>query len=143
MGRFDGRIALVTGAARGQGRSHAVELAREGADVIAVDVCEQLDVDYEMPTPADLEETAGAVEKAGGRIVARIADIRDLAALEAAVAEGVDALGGLDVICANAGIGVNEMGDSWTLTPARWREMIDINLTGQWHTARAAIPALL
>src|SRR3954451_22848160 len=104
MGRFDGKVAFITGAARGQGRSHAVRLAGEGADIIAVDICRQIDgVPYPMATPEDLEETVRAVQAQGGRIVARVADVREADQLQAAVTEGVAEFGRLDVVCANAG----------------------------------------
>jgi SDR family mycofactocin-dependent oxidoreductase len=142
MGRVEGRVALVTGAARGQGRAEAVLLAAEGADIIAVDVCaEVLPLGYPPATPADLEETARLVEERGRRVVARRADVRDRAALAAAVDEGVAALGRLDVVVANAGI--CGWGRVWELTEEEWRGVIDTNLTGVWHTLKATVPLLI
>ncbi len=142
MGRVEGRVALVTGAARGQGRAEAVLLAAEGADIIAVDVCaEVLPLGYPPATPADLAETARLVEERGRRVVARRADVRDQAALTAAVDEGVAALGRLDVVVANAGI--CSWGRVWELTEEEWRGVIDTNLTGVWHTLKATIPILI
>jgi (+)-trans-carveol dehydrogenase len=143
VGRFDGRVVFVTGVARGQGRSHALGFAREGAAVIGVDVCRQLDVSYPMATEDDLAQTVGLVEEACGRIVARAADIRDPDGLQAAVDEGVAAFGGLDVVCANAGIGVNALAPSWELSREHWQDMIDINLTGAWNTVKATVPHVL
>ncbi|HEV7466607.1 MAG TPA: SDR family NAD(P)-dependent oxidoreductase, partial [Candidatus Dormibacteraeota bacterium] len=142
MGRVEGRVALVTGAARGQGRAEAVLLAAEGADIIAVDVCaEVLPLGYPPATPADLEETARLVEERGRRVVARRADVRDHAALTAAVDAGVAALGRLDVVVANAGI--CGWGRVWELTQEQWRGVIDTNLTGVWHTLKATVPILI
>ena len=142
MGRVEGRVALVTGAARGQGRAEAALLAAEGADLIAIDVCaEVLPLGYPAATPADLEETARLVEAQGRRVVARRADVRDLAELAAAVDEGVRALGGLDIVVANAGI--NDWGRIWEIDEERWRAVIDTNLTGVWHTLRATVPILI
>ncbi|BBG05348.1 MULTISPECIES: mycofactocin-coupled SDR family oxidoreductase [Pseudonocardia] len=140
-GRIAGRVALVTGAARGQGRSHAVRLAEEGAAVIAVDICRQIDsVPYRLATSADLERTVDEVRAVGGRIVAVEADVRDPVALGAAVGTGVEEFGRLDIACANAGIlsfaGAGEMGQT------TWQDVIDVNLTGAWNTAQAAIPHL-
>lgn len=105
MASLDGKVALVTGAARGQGRSHAVRLAEEGADIIALDLCAPVEtVEYRGATPADLDETAAQVEKLDRRIISRQADVRDLAALQSAVADGVGELGRLDIVVANAGI---------------------------------------
>ncbi|MFC5951933.1 mycofactocin-coupled SDR family oxidoreductase [Pseudonocardia lutea] len=142
-GRVEGKVALITGAARGQGRSHAVRLAQEGADVIAVDLCGPLaTVDkYPPATPADLAETVAEVEKLDRRIVARVADVRDRAALTAAVDEGVTELGGLDIAVANAGIA--SFGAAFEITDEMWQEMLDVNLTGVWNTARAAVPHLI
>ena len=142
MGRVSGKVALVTGAARGQGRSHAVRLAEEGADIIAVDICAQIgSVLYPMATPADLEETAGLIEGLDRRVVARQADVRDAGQLADAVADGVAQLGRLDVVSANAGIA--SYGPSWELSTQTWQDMIDVNLTGVWNTVRAAVPALI
>jgi NAD(P)-dependent dehydrogenase (short-subunit alcohol dehydrogenase family) len=106
-GRLDGKVALITGAARGQGRSHAVRLAQDGADVIAVDICHQIDsVAYPLATPADLARTVSEVEALGRRIVAAEADVRDAAALRAAVTSGATCLGSVDIVVANAGIGM-------------------------------------
>ncbi|MCE0764649.1 mycofactocin-coupled SDR family oxidoreductase [Pseudonocardia kujensis] len=142
-GRVEGKVALITGAARGQGRSHAVRLAQEGADIIAVDLCGPLaTVDkYPPATRADLDETVAEVEKLDRRIVARVADVRDRAALTAAVNEGVTELGGLDVAVANAGIA--SFGAAFEITDEMWQEMLDVNLTGVWNTARAAVPHLI
>jgi SDR family mycofactocin-dependent oxidoreductase len=143
-GRMEGKVVLVTGAARGQGRAHAVRLAQEGADVIAVDSCLGIDTvvgKYPPATREDLDQTVVEVEKAGGRIVARVADVRDQAALDAAVAEGVAELGRLDGVVANAGIA--SYGRAWELDEATWQDMLDVNLTGVWHTAKAAIPQLI
>ncbi|WP_319456954.1 MULTISPECIES: mycofactocin-coupled SDR family oxidoreductase [unclassified Mycobacterium] len=141
-GRVAGKVALITGAARGQGRSHAVCLAEEGADIIAVDIGAQVDsAPYKTATPSDLDETARQVEAAGGRIVTRQADVRDGDALTAAVNEGVAELGRLDIVCANAGI--LSIGASHELTEQEWSEMIDINLSGVWRTTKAAIPHMV
>jgi SDR family mycofactocin-dependent oxidoreductase len=142
-GRVEGKVAFITGAARGQGRSHAVRLAQEGADIIAVDVCAQLDtVTIPLATPEDLAETATLVEKEGRRVVTAQIDVRDFDALRAAVDDGVAKLGRLDIVLANAGIGSS--GDPVHTMPENiWQETIDVNLTGVWHTAKAAIPHLI
>ena len=142
MGRVEGKVAFVTGAARGQGRSHALRLAEEGADIIAVDVCRQLaSVPYPMATPEDLAETAKLVEDLDRRIVVREADVRDSAQLADVVAEGIGELGRLDIIVANAGI--VSMGPTLELDEDSWQEMIDVNLTGVWKTLKAAVPAMI
>ncbi|GAA5167978.1 MULTISPECIES: mycofactocin-coupled SDR family oxidoreductase [Amycolatopsis] len=139
MGRLDGKVAFVTGAARGQGRSHALHLAREGADIIAVDICEDVEsVPYALATKADLDETVRAVEALGRRIFATKADVRDLARLEQAVQAGVAELGRLDVVVANAGICT--IAPALEIEPLMWQQMIDINLTGVWHTLKASLP---
>ena len=141
MSRLAGKVAFITGAARGQGRAHAVRLAREGADIIAVDLCAQLgSVAYAMSTPEDLAETVRLVEAEDRRIVARQADVRDEAALTGVVEEGVAAFGGLDIVVANAGIMpiIGDVGDS----PAAWHDSIDVMLTGVYNTILAALPAL-
>jgi (+)-trans-carveol dehydrogenase len=141
-GRVSGRVAFITGAARGQGRSHAVRLAQEGADIIAVDLCDQVgSVGYPLATPADLAETVRQVEALDRRIVATQADVRDYAGLKNAVDEGVAQLGRLDIVSANAGI--LSHGLTAELDETSWQDMIDINLTGVWHTAKAAIPHLI
>jgi SDR family mycofactocin-dependent oxidoreductase len=140
--RFEGKVLFVTGAARGQGRNHAIRFAQEGADVIAIDVCRDVEtVIYPGATKADLDETVAAVEALDRRIVASVVDIRDRAAVVAALDAGVAQLGRVDVVSANAGIA--------TFAPAAempedmWRTMIDVNLTGQFFTAQAAIPHLI
>ncbi|MFF0490178.1 mycofactocin-coupled SDR family oxidoreductase [Nocardia sp. NPDC003482] len=136
-GRVEGKVAFITGAARGQGRSHAVRLAQEGADIIAVDVCKQLDnVPFAMSTPEDLAETADLVKAEGRRIVTAEVDVRDYDALKAAVDGGVEQLGRLDVIVANAGIG-NEGGQLLDLREDLWDDMIGVNLGGVWKTVKA------
>jgi SDR family mycofactocin-dependent oxidoreductase len=140
-GRVEGKVAFITGAARGQGRSHAVRLAEEGADIIAVDLCGQIgSVPYGMSTPADLAETVKEVEALDRRIVASQADVRDYGAVKAALDEGVAQLGRLDIVSANAGI--FSFGTMEELEDAQWQDMIDVNLTGVWHAAKAAIPHL-
>ncbi|GAA5161411.1 MULTISPECIES: mycofactocin-coupled SDR family oxidoreductase [Amycolatopsis] len=140
---LSGKVALITGAARGQGRSHAVRLAQEGADVIAVDALTTPPwMTYEQAGADDLAETVRLVEKEGRRIVARQADVRDFAALDAAVAEGAAELGGVDIVCANAGI-FPPGALTWEIDPGQWRDVVDVNLTGVFHTVKAAIPHLL
>jgi NAD(P)-dependent dehydrogenase (short-subunit alcohol dehydrogenase family) len=139
MGTLDGRVAFVTGVARGQGRSHAVRLAEEGADIIGVDaLADEPTVHYPLSTPADLDETTRLIEKTGQRAILTRADIRDLTALTSAVDEGVQRLGRLDIIVANAGI--FSMGAVLDLDERTWQDMIDVNLTGTWHTLKAAVP---
>ncbi|WP_433034871.1 mycofactocin-coupled SDR family oxidoreductase [Actinomycetospora sp. CA-053990] len=143
-GRMEGKVVLVTGAARGQGRAHAVRLAQEGADIIAVDLCAGIDTvvgKYPPATREDLDQTVVEVEKLDRRVVARVADVRDQAALDEAVAAGVAELGRLDGVVANAGIA--SYGRAWELDEATWQDMLDVNLTGVWHTAKAAIPQLI
>ena len=140
-GRVEGKVAFITGAARGQGRSHAIRLAQEGADIIAVDLCGQVDsVPYPMSTPEDLAQTVKEVEALDRRIVASQADVRDYAALKAALDAGVAELGRLDIVSANAGI--SSVGRADELPEQTWQDMIDTNLTGVWHAAKAAIPHL-
>ena len=143
MGRMEGKVAFVTGAARGQGRSHAVRLAQEGADIIAVDICRKFEASPAAgATPEDLDITAGMVKDAGGRIVTAEVDVRDADALRAAVDGGVEELGRLDVIVANAGIGTTA-GKLHKTDEALWQEMIDVNLSGVWKTVKAGVPHIL
>jgi SDR family mycofactocin-dependent oxidoreductase len=140
--RFEGKVALITGAARGQGRAEAVRLAEEGADIIAIDVCEAIPtVNYEGTAPGDLAETVQLVEKLGRRAVSFRADTRDMAALQHAVDTGVAELGRLDVVVANAGI--CSYGLLWELTEEQFRTMIDVNVIGTWHTLKATAPILI
>jgi SDR family mycofactocin-dependent oxidoreductase len=140
-GRLEGKVAFVTGAARGQGRSHAIRMAQEGADIVAVDLVKQVaTVPYPMSTPDDLTETVKEVEALDRRIVATEADVRDFGALKAALDEGVAQLGRLDIVSANAGI--FSFGTLEELDEQTWQDMIDVNLTGVWHAAKAAIPHL-
>jgi (+)-trans-carveol dehydrogenase len=140
-GRVEGKVAFITGAARGQGRSHAIRLAEEGADIIAVDLCDQVaSVPYGMATPEDLADTVKHIEALDRRVVARQVDVRDYGRLKAAVDEGVAELGRLDIVSANAGIFSSGRADE--ITEESWQDMMDINLTGVWHTCKAAIPHL-
>ena len=140
--RFKGKVALITGAARGQGRAEAIRLAQEGADVIAIDICEPLPtVSYEGAAKDDLAETVRAVEELGRRIVSFQADTRDMDGLQASVDRGVEALGRLDVVVANAGI--CSYGFLWELTEEQFRTMIDVNVVGTWHTLKATVPILI
>jgi len=142
VGKLDGKVAFITGAARGQGRSHAVRLASEGADVIAVDICRPLDtVRYPMSTPADLARTVSEVEALDRRIVAVQADVRDGKALRAAVEEGVAQLGSVDIVLANAGVAA--LGNTDSDDEEIFRETIDVDLTGVWNTVRAAAPTMI
>ncbi|WP_040518914.1 mycofactocin-coupled SDR family oxidoreductase [Gordonia neofelifaecis] len=141
-GRLSGKVAFITGAARGIGRAQAVRFAEEGADVIAVDLCGPVDtVLIPHATTADLDETAEAVRAAGGRFSGHVADVRDGDALRAAVAAGVEEFGGLDVVCATAGI--TSRGLTAELSEEAWKTMLDVNLTGVWQTAKAAVPHLI
>jgi SDR family mycofactocin-dependent oxidoreductase len=142
VGRVDGKVAFVTGAARGQGRSHAVRLAEEGADVIAIDIAAPIaSVSYPMPTPADLAETAARVEALDRRVVSGQVDVRDLDGLTEFLGKAVSEFGRLDIVCANAGI--YSQGQLADLDPQTWHDVIDVNLTGVWHTCRAAVPHLV
>lgn len=137
MGQLTGKVALITGAARGQGRAHAVRLAAEGADIIAVDLCDQIEsVPYPLATPEDLAATVKLVEDAGARIVAAKADVRDRAALKTAVRQGVDEFGRLDIVVANAGIAPMAGEDAW-------QDVIDVNLTGVYHTIDVAMRPMI
>jgi SDR family mycofactocin-dependent oxidoreductase len=139
-GKLEGKVAFITGAARGQGRSHAVRLAQEGADIIAVDICRQIDsVTYPMSTPEDLDQTVKEVEALDRRIVARQADVRDEAGLRAAFDAGVAELGPVDIVLANAGIAPMSMHE----IHQAWQDVIDVNLTGPFNTVEIAIPSMI
>ena len=144
MGLLDGKVAFVTGAARGQGRSHARRLAEEGADIIAIDACATPDwLSYPLATEADLAQTVKVVESLDRRIVARRADVRDLGAVRAVLAAGVAELGGrLDIVCANAAI-ISQPGPTWEIDLGQWRELVDVTLTGVFVTVKAAIPHMI
>jgi SDR family mycofactocin-dependent oxidoreductase len=140
--RVAGKVALITGAARGQGRSHAVALASEGASIIATDVSTQVaTVPYATATAADLAETVRLVESAGGRILAADADVRDLAAMQDAVDRGVAAFGGLDIVVANAGI--SAPASTLEMSEEMWSTTIEVNLTGVWKTIKASVPHVI
>lgn len=141
-GRLTNKIALITGAARGIGRAQAVRFAEEGADIVAVDVCGPIDtVHVPSSTPDDLAETASFVERAGGRVVTEIVDVRDSEELRAAADRGAAELGGIDIVCATAG--VTSRGNAVELSEAAWRTMLDVNLTGVWNTCTASAPHLI
>jgi SDR family mycofactocin-dependent oxidoreductase len=142
VGRLDHKVAFITGAARGQGRSHPVRLAEEGADIIAVDICDQMDVvNYPMATEEDLAETVRLVELGDRRIVARKVDVRDHKALKDAVGAGVAELGRLDIIVANAGI--SSVGPALELSEEEWDAVVDVDLKGVWLTCKAGVPHIL
>ncbi|MBS1845336.1 MAG: mycofactocin-coupled SDR family oxidoreductase [Actinobacteria bacterium] len=141
MGKLDGKVALITGAARGQGRAEAVRLAEEGADIVAVDICAQIaTVPFALATEEDLEETVRRVEATGRRIVAATADTRRIDQLHAALERGVTALGRLDIAVANAGI------SSWApaveITEEQWDDVLETNLKGVWNTCKVAVPEI-
>lgn len=139
-GKLEGKVAFITGVARGQGRSHALRLAQEGADIIGVDICSQIDtVPYPMSTPDDLAETIRQVEALDRRIHAVEADVRDRAALQAAVDAGVAALGPIDIVLANAGIAPLSVDPS----PQEWQDVVDVNLTGVYHTIEVVKKAMI
>lgn len=142
MGRLEGKVAFVTGAARGQGRAHCVKMAQEGADIIAVDICEQIaTVPYPLATMEDLQETARLVEKEGRRAIVRKADVRDRAALQTAVDEGVKEFGRLDIVVPNAGIWSNsafiDMPDDML------HEMVDVQMFGVYNACKVTVPHLI
>ncbi|MGW4911103.1 mycofactocin-coupled SDR family oxidoreductase [Streptomyces sp. NPDC004270] len=140
--RFQGKVVFITGAARGQGRAEAVRFAAEGADIIALDICEDLPTTtYPGATPEDLAETARLVEKLGRRILTHKADVRDFPAVRAALEESVRALGRLDVVVANAGM--TTFARTWEIELDHWNATLDINLTGAFHTVKAAVPFMI
>jgi (+)-trans-carveol dehydrogenase len=141
-GLLAGQVAVVSGAARGQGRSHALALAREGASIIALDACAPIaTVPYPLPTKADLEETAGQVEALGGRVIHGVVDVRDLAEMEQFIGDAVADLGRLDIVCANAGISTPS--PTLEMPEETWQTTIDINLTGVWKTCKATVPHIV
>ena len=142
-GPLHGRVAFITGAARGQGRAHAIRLARDGADVIALDICAPVSdsITYQPATPEDLAETVRAVEAEGRKILAREIDIRDDAAVRQLVSDGVEQFGRIDILVANAG--VLSWGRIWELSDEQWDTVVGVNLTGTWRTLRAVIPVMI
>ena len=145
MGSLDGKVAFITGVARGQGRSHAVRLAADGAAIIGVDICADIPANgYPMATRHELDETVALVEAVGGKMVASVADVRDFHALKAALDAGVEQFGRLDIVLANAGIAAmafREVTDDEDLE--MWTDVLNVNLVGGYHTAKAAIPHLI
>jgi SDR family mycofactocin-dependent oxidoreductase len=140
MGKLEGKVAFITGAARGQGRSHAIRLAQEGADIIAVDICRQIDtVTYPMSTPDDLATTAKEVEALDRRIFTAQADVRDETQLKQAFEQGTAELGPVDIVLANAGIAPMAVGELHN----SWQDVIDVNLTGVFNTVEIAIPSMI
>lgn len=140
---LEGRVALITGAARGQGRAHAVRLANDGADIVAIDVCKPVSeaVTYPMPTTEDLAETVRLVEATGRKVLSREVDIRDLAAQQQLVADAIEQFGRLDIVVANAGI--LSWGRIWEMSEEQWDSVIDVNLNGTWRTIKATVPAMI
>lgn len=143
MGLVDGKVALVTGAARGQGRSHALRLAAEGADVIAVDIAANSveTISYALASEEDLDSTVKEIESMDRRAVKAVADVRSLSELQQAADTGLSEFGKIDIVCANAGIG--SWAVAWEMTAQQWKDMIDINLTGVFNTVRATLPSMV
>ena len=142
MERLTGKVAFITGGARGQGRSHALRLAEEGADILLLDICDQIEShQVAMPTPQDLEETVRAVEALDRKVVAEVADVRDKAAVDKVVARGLEEFGHIDIVSANAGI--SGVGKTWEITEVEWQDMIDVNLTGVWKTIKSVVPSMM
>ncbi|MEB3031291.1 mycofactocin-coupled SDR family oxidoreductase [[Mycobacterium] nativiensis] len=145
MGSLDGKVAFITGAARGQGRSHAVRLAADGASIIGVDICADIGSSgYAMGSREELDETVALVEAQGGKMIASVADVRDFPALKTALDAGVEHFGRLDIVCVNAGIATmafRELTDAEDLE--QWTDVLDVNLVGAFHTAKVAIPHLI
>jgi len=142
MGHLNGRVAFVTGAARGQGRAHCIRLAEEGADIIAIDIAGPVEGSLVEPaTMEQLEETRGLVEKAGRRALVAAVDVRDLDGMKKVVDEGVRRFGRLDVVVANAGTMAG--GRMWEISEERWQLVIDVNLTGVWKTIKATVPPMI
>jgi NAD(P)-dependent dehydrogenase (short-subunit alcohol dehydrogenase family) len=140
MGKLEGKVAFITGAARGQGRSHAIRLASEGADIIAVDICAQIDsVPYPLSSPADLATTVASVKAFGRQIVAVEADIRDFSQLSEAFSAGISEFGHVDIVLANAGIGPLSIHHRIQ----EWQDVLDVNLTGTYNTIRLAAPVMV
>ncbi|MET0702560.1 MAG: SDR family NAD(P)-dependent oxidoreductase, partial [Mycobacterium sp.] len=133
QGTLEGRVAFVTGAARGQGRAHAVRLAEEGADIIAVDVCGAISdtITYPAATSEELADTVRAVESTGRKVLAREVDIRDLAGQQQVVADGIEQFGRLDVVVANAG--VLSWGRLFEMSEEQWDTVVEVNLSGTWR----------
>lgn len=141
--KLEGKVAFITGAGRGQGRSHAVRLAQEGAAIIAVDLCDQMSaVPYPLSTREDLDQTVKEVEAIGGRIVARVADVRDLDALEASLNDGLKEFGRLDIVVANAAV-LHQHSKLWEISEPDFQEHLDVNLMGVWRTIKATVPTLI
>lgn len=145
MGNLDGKVAFITGVARGQGRSHAVTLASEGAAIIGVDICADIPSNgYPMASREELDETVALVEAAGGKMVASVADVRDFHALKRALDAGVEQFGRLDIVLANAGIATMAFRELTIEEDLEmWNDVLDVNLVGSFHTAKAAIPHLI
>lgn len=144
MGLLAGKVAFVTGAARGQGRNHAVRLAREGAHIIAIDIADETSPDngYPAASAGELDDTAKLVEAEGVQVLPGIVDVRDSAGMDAILTKGVKDFGGrLDVVVANAGI--SNWSRFWEMSDGQWQTMIDVNLTGVWRTMKAAVPHML
>lgn len=145
MGTLDGKVAFITGVARGQGRSHALRLATEGADIIGVDICADIaSSGYAMASREELDETVRLVEAAGGKMVGSVADVRDFHQLKTALDAGVEHFGRLDIVCANAGIATMAFGEL-TIDEEldQWNDVLNVNLVGAFHTVKAAIPHLI
>lgn len=142
VGKLDGKVAFVTGAARGQGRSHSLLMAREGAAVIGIDLCEQIaSVSYKMSTSADLAETVDLVTQNGGRMLGLAADVRDEESLFAALTKGLSEFGRLDIVLANAGIMAHEL-PPYSHSKQAWSDSLDVMLTGVWNTLQVTVPVL-
>ncbi len=144
MGRLEGKVAFITGAARGQGRSHAVRFAQEGANIIGIDICEDIPsiaTLYPLATQADLDETVRLVEEAGGKMLAKKADVRNYRQLQDVVDEGIAMFGKVDICLANAGV-IN-FNNAWEYEEQTWQDIIDVMLTGAWNTVRTVIPHMI
>src|ERR1700733_1836810 len=142
MKKLEGKVAFITGAARGQGRAHSVRLAEEGAKIVAIDICSQMErVTYEMSSADDLAQTVIDVEAVGGEIMAEAVDVRDLPGLERIAGAAVERFGSIDIVIANAGI--STYGRTWELTEELWQDTIDVNLTAVWKTVKATVPVMI